>query len=309
MSPRVAVIVPTHDRPDCLRRLVEALIAQSHRPAQILIVNDAEMPIDEGLLSDARAVGIEPREIRLSTPSSAASRNAGLAEAEGDIMLCLDDDMIPETDFIETLCGWYEADTDGRVDGIGVPYAESGVGLRWRAWQYVATLLGRVKWGPRTVRARYVPLSRGLAAQLQPARMLPGGAMSMRSRVARVARFDETFGGYAFGEDRELSYRLTQRYALFIARRLRIRHDPPETGRGDWRERGRAYVRNMVHVARRATEGGAGTWALLGYDLFGTFLQHALWPGRGGNRRFAAGMLGEGFEMLRRKLGDAICGY
>lgn len=308
---KVSIVIPTHDRPVSLGRLLGRLLVQTYRPGEVLVVSDGRDPLDETALEPLRRAGIVCDVLRRTEPSSAASRNAGLDRARGEIVLCLDDDMLPDEDFLERLVELYRRDTAHAVDAIGVPYRKDSDDWRWRAWRLFIAAAGRLRWGPRRVASRYVALRPALRSELEPAGMLPGGSLSLRGSVARAERFDERLGSYAFAEDREFSFRVGQRRALFRARRLAIDHDPPETGRGDWRHRGRTYVVNMLHVARHATEGGPGTWMLFLLDIAGTLLQFLLWGLLLRKRsclHFFAGMLSAIRCELAGSAGRALCG-
>jgi glycosyltransferase involved in cell wall biosynthesis len=288
----VSVVIPTRGRVACLERLLRVLTEQTRRPEQVCIVCDDDGSVDVSALESA---GMTATVLRSGGRGSAAARNVGLKNSDGDIIFCLDDDVIPPADFIERLAALYVADTAGVVDGIGATYCETRAGWRWRLWTTLADASGQGRWGPRVRAARYEPLSPELAGGLVPADMLPGGAISLRRAVAEWARFDERLGGYAFGEDREFVYRIGRRARLFRAVGARVIHDPPDSGRGDWEQRGRHYVTNLLHVARCGTEGGAGLWMLVVLDLLAATGQHLLWAAvtvRKHNAQFAAGAVG-----------------
>jgi glycosyltransferase involved in cell wall biosynthesis len=301
----ISIVIPTHDRPACLGRLIEALPAQTTRPAEVIVVTADAAPIEDELLQPLRAAGVSTRAIPIDSASSAAGRNTGLAAAKGDVVLCLDDDMIPNPNLLTELLELYATDRDGLVAGIGVPYDEANHTGNWRWWELAFRLLGRVRWRPRRIAARYVRLPGALARELIPAEMIPGGAMSFRRDVARIARFDETFQGYAFGEDRELSYRIGRDHALFLTRRLRITHAPVEGGRGDWRTRGRVYVDNVLRIVKTSVDDGAGTRLLVAVDFIGAFVQHLAWAlvtRKRHNFNFAMGLAGALWLRVKEKL-------
>jgi len=308
----ISLVIPTHDRPECLARLTEALLAQSRPAKEWIVVNDGATPLDTALLARAEAAGANVRRIRCDRASSAGSRNAGLAAATGDIVLCLDDDMLPDPNLLADLAELYERDTCGVVAGIGLPYEEAAERtVSGRVWKVMFVLLGRVRWRPRRAAARYARLSPALAAELTPATMLPGGAMSLRGEIARVVRFDESFGGYAFGEDRELSYRLGRDWPLFLTRRRRVIHAPSQSGRGDWRQRGRIYAENVLHIVRTSLDAGAGDWLLVGIDFTGAIVQHALWSVATRKRdhlNFAVGLTGALLRHTGWAIGRMLCG-
>lgn len=91
--PLVSVVLPTHDRPERLRRALASVLAQSYRALQVLVVDDAsERPVDDVV----EAVGGQDRRVqlvRLPTPcGAAAARNRALSRASGDLVAFLDDD-------------------------------------------------------------------------------------------------------------------------------------------------------------------------------------------------------------------------
>jgi hypothetical protein len=135
--------------------------------------------------------------------------------------------------------------------------------------------------------------------------------LSLRADVARAFRFDEMLSGYAWGEDRELTFRIAPVRALYRAPGLVILHYREPGGRGNWRARGRAYIANTLHILRGAG-GGAGTAMLVAWDIVGTFLQYAAWappsPTRRGKIEFVNGMAAELLHAARRAVGRLLCG-
>jgi len=296
MTGTVSVVIPTHDRPDQLQRLIDCLCRQRRIPDQLVIVNDGETETDMAILEQVSAAGVEAFEIRRNEPSSAASRNAGLSAANGDIVICLDDDMVPDEGFIADLLDLYNRDVERIVSGIGVPYLEENDGWKYRLWETFSLFTGRMRFRPRIRAANYIRPGPGLAGLLEPAVMLSGGSLSLRGEVAERCRFDETMGRYSFGEDREFSYRVGRTEPLYAARKMRIKHCPGPGGRGRWFDRGRVYVRNMLHVVRTGVEPGVGTGMMVAMDFAGAFFQHLLWgilTAGLHNVLFAAGMAGE----------------
>jgi glycosyltransferase involved in cell wall biosynthesis len=93
-SPSVAVVLPTHDRPELLRRAIGAIVDQDY-PGQIdvIVVFDRAQP-DETLVesSDARTVRVTAN---ARTPGLPGGRNTGIALTEGAefVAFCDDDDM------------------------------------------------------------------------------------------------------------------------------------------------------------------------------------------------------------------------
>jgi glycosyltransferase involved in cell wall biosynthesis len=312
MALTISVIVPTHDRPESLTKAVESILAQTRRPDELIVVNDGTREAPDEIERRAAAAEVPFCCIRRQGASSSASRNAGLAAARGDVAALIDDDMVLAADYLNRLAALYEADSAGVVAGIGALYTlPSPPPVAQRVWDAIAAALAENRWATRRCAARYVPLPPGLRGRLVPARRLAGGAISLRRRVYAACRFTEAFGGYSLGEDTEFSFRVGRTEALFIAPELVTRHEMPAGGRPDPHFRGRMYAANMLYIARRGVDGGAGTWLLLYYHLVCMALLAAAWGAlslRGRNLRLAKGIAG---ELLRDGLSavrSLLCG-
>lgn len=311
MAMRVSVIIPTHDRPKPLKRVIESLAEQSLRPDDLIIVNDGQSEIETELVAIVAQAGIEFQIIRRREPSSACSRNAGMEEVQGDIVVFLDDDMILDQDLLEKLVDIYRRDASGVVAGITLRYRDDPDTWQLRFWEVIAAMLGRMRWAPRRQVCRYARLGPDLAGRVEPTARMSSGAMSLRGDVARHARFDEEMKGYAFGEDRDFSYRLGQTFALFRTREVWILHASEPGGRGAMFQRGRTYVDNSLRIASRSVEGGAGTFFLIGYDFAGAILQYTLWGlvrFKKGNIAYAFGIASALCNHAWIKIKESICG-
>jgi len=310
MGVTVSVILSTHDRPESLCRAVEALAAQTRPPEELILVNDGREDVPRDIPEIARAVGVECRLLRQRVASLPASRNRGAAAAAGSVLLFADDDVLFPPDYLARLAELYEADAAGRVGVIGgvlIPPTEK---LPRRLFRLLMRAFADGRWGAGPGAAPYVELPAALRGRLRPAACLCGGAISMRRRVAEAHRFEERFGGYALGEDLEFCCRVSRIEPMFLAPRLRARHEQPAGGRPDFRGRARDYVSNMAFIAANSTRGGAGTWLLLAWNFFGLAALNAAYGIAGrktGPLVFAAELLrGAGRECLRR-LGRTIC--
>jgi len=312
MSLSASVVICTHDRPAHLRRSADSVLAQTRRPIELVVVNDGADETDADLARQAAEAGVRFVGVRRHRPSLPASRNRGMDAATGDVVLLLDDDMILPPGFLAALLSLYEADAAGQAAGIGavaVPTAPRRIGQR--VWDVAAGVLGQGRWHPRRCAARSVRLSAGLRGRLTPARRLTGGTISLRRAVAKEERFDEGLPGYALGEDREFTYRVGQRRALFCCPGLRVAHETASPARPDMPGLGRMYVLNTLRIVARSTGGGAGAGLLAGYELAGTALLHGVWlvlRNRRAHAGFLAGMARGLVEAARNVLGEMLCG-
>jgi len=306
----ISVIIPTHNRPESLARTVESLLVQDRRPDQIVIVNDGHVdPLDSlGESITSAGVAYEYCEFRSDRPSASASRNRGMELATGQVLVMIDDDVIPPPDCLRRLAAMYDLDSRGVVAAIGArpipPEPENRFGRS--LWDFLAKILGEVRWAPRLCAARYTVLPRGLGRKLTAGKPLSGCLMSMRADVSVDFRFDaEFFGGYTLGEDRDLGFRIAVDRAVFLAEDLTVLHDPHPGGRPDRMRMGRMLVSSTLHTARGCGDSGAGTAMLLGYELAGTCLLHAAWGLarlRRSNLLYAAGIAREVLGRLAKRI-------
>jgi len=95
MRPKISVVIPTHDRPGPLGRLLGSLARQTFRPSEVLVVDDASAQrgeVDAVLKAYARKVP-RLRLLRNDSPQGAPfSRNRGIRAAVGPWIALSDDD-------------------------------------------------------------------------------------------------------------------------------------------------------------------------------------------------------------------------
>ncbi len=98
--PSVSVIVPIYNQADTLPTTLPALLGQDH-PAEVLLVDDGSTDATGDVLRDLTAGYDAVRILSHGTNRGrAAARNTGIAEATGEVLLFLDGDMRPASDFV-----------------------------------------------------------------------------------------------------------------------------------------------------------------------------------------------------------------
>ena len=151
MSERVevSVVIPTHNRPELLRKAVDGALSQGLAPDryEVIVVDNASdrdtRTAVEPWLGDGRVRYLLEPSVGLSH-----ARNAGWRAAQGSIVAFLDDDAIPAADWLERIIEAFEsrAPAPGCVGGRVLPIWESPR----PSWIHDALLTGLtvIDWGP-----------------------------------------------------------------------------------------------------------------------------------------------------------------
>jgi GT2 family glycosyltransferase len=120
----VSVAVPTHHRPELLRRALESLLAQTypHRLMEIIVVasqNDAAFGIVEAMRAQTDialtcvSIPNDPTRGR----SASAKRNYGAQQAKGEWLALIDDDCIADPGWIAGASPMFDDPTAGAIEG------------------------------------------------------------------------------------------------------------------------------------------------------------------------------------------------
>jgi GT2 family glycosyltransferase len=99
--PSISVAIPTYRRENILLDTIDYLLRLDPAAAEILVIDQTETPSSNtadalGALENAGSI----RWLRLAEPSITHAMNVGLIEAQHDVVLFLDDDVIPGPDLI-----------------------------------------------------------------------------------------------------------------------------------------------------------------------------------------------------------------
>jgi GT2 family glycosyltransferase len=220
----VSAVLPTKNRAVLLAETVRALLAQTVVPEEIVIV-------DQSATDDGRArvralvAGATPRPglVHLRDPGingAAAARNVGLELARGDVVLFVDDDVVPAPDVIERLLGHY-AGTPA-LAGVA-PVITNYPPPPWITRLAIAVF----RRGPfRDERQPVYWHWRAHAGALVPVRMFTGAMMSFRRSALDGLRFDARYRAASVGEDIDLCWSVAARGGrLAIATDAHIVHN------------------------------------------------------------------------------------
>lgn len=194
----LTVVIPTHDRCDILEKTLRAFERQSALDGihEVLVVDDGstdDTPAAVALIS--RASRLHIRYLRQVRAGLGAARNHGLREATTDIILFIDDDVIPRANLAAEHLAWHRMHGDPSVAVMGTV-----------VWSSALHPTPFMQWfGRRGPLLNYAGLRSGAEVELNRSCF---GNTSVKARFLRQhGIFDEDIRTYGF-EDTELAFRL-----------------------------------------------------------------------------------------------------
>lgn len=233
-APRLALVVASSNRPDCLAAFAERLPLQTRTPDRVIfsVATPADLPrrLPSGI------------EVVTGVPGLAAQRNRALEllRDDAEIVVFFDDDFVPSCYGLEGIQRMFLAHVDvvgvtGRVlaDGVtsaGIPLSE--------AERLVDAADDS---GPGDLRIR---------ADLDG---LYGCNMAFRASAIGSARFDERLPLYGWQEDVDFSARLLPHGRLVLSHAFGGVHCGVKTGRSPGLRLGYSQVANPVYLARKGS--------------------------------------------------------
>lgn len=101
----ISVIIPTHLRPNLLKEAIESILAQAHRPDEIIVVDDANDELTREVVQVAGRQSSVPIIYVWNdkAPGACGSRNCGAFRSTGSLIAFLDDDDLWHPEFLSEL--------------------------------------------------------------------------------------------------------------------------------------------------------------------------------------------------------------
>jgi glycosyltransferase involved in cell wall biosynthesis len=214
MKADATVVVPTGDRPATLRRVVGARASQRTdqiSPELVLVLNGTPAATRAEIERLAAAHPWPVQIVERPAASVAAARNAGIAAARSELLVLINDDIVPQGN------GWL----------AGHVAAHRGAGTERLA------VLGPVVWAPELGETRamrwmaaggHMNNYAGLEDGSNPGAFYASNLSIARSLIDEAGGFDERLGGYGW-EEYDLSLRLHDRgLRVRLVRELVVGH-------------------------------------------------------------------------------------
>ncbi len=247
---KLAFIIPTRNRPECLSELMVSMKNQKDLISQIIVVDGSDEPLGESFF-DPYPFNIDY--LYVNPPSLTRQKNAGIRKLNEDISIAgiLDDDIVFYEDTLEKLLDFWETCGDDVLGSAMNIVNTPAVGT-------VRKILSTIFY--MDVNKRGKVLKSGFCSDLFPpeknisVEWLCGGATVWRSEILRRNSYDESLAGWAYYEDAVFSYSLSKKGRLFVIRDSKVDHNPPGFSMGKNPSLGRMLVINRYHFVRHYPE-------------------------------------------------------
>ena len=199
-QPVVSVVIPTYNRRERLGGTLAGLAAQRNADGmfEVIVVSDGSTDGTNEFLTSG-ALPLEVVALTQRNAGPAAARNRGVGAARGELVVFLDDDVVPNEDLVAAHLRHHDGPSDDRVV-IGPMRTPSGFPLS--AW---------VQWEQDMLYKQYDAMDRG-EYEATARQFYTGNASVARRHLEAVGGFDVAFRR---AEDVELAYRLAGRGLQF----------------------------------------------------------------------------------------------
>ena len=182
MNKPVSVIINTYDRAFCIGNTLDALLQLDYDNFEVIVVNGPSKD------KTAEVLDLYSENIRIENcpeKNLSISRNIGVCAAAGEIVVFIDDDGIPEPEWLNRLLTAYE---DPNVGGAG-GFAFDDSGYKYQTQYVVSDRIGRSE--------VYSEFPKAELLNFPHSRRFPGvigvNSSFRRDRLIEVGGFDEFF--------------------------------------------------------------------------------------------------------------------
>lgn len=191
----VSIVIPTRNRENLLCDTIGYLFNQSYKNIEIIIIDQADSH-SQATICFLNKVKDKIRYFHVREKGLPNARNVGINKAKGDIILFLDDDIIPDNDLVLYHLEAYEVDK--KIEGVGGKVTgNEDYDIPKNVNKYCGVRLsGRVYMNRAALISMY-------------SRSLPGGNMSFKKEIfEKVGHFDKNYIGNALLEETDFCYRV-----------------------------------------------------------------------------------------------------
>ena len=224
--PKISVIIPTYNRPNDLKEVLNCLQSQTIKPYEVIIVDDSDNDETQKLIEKFRET-FEKDNIKLKyikntkKKSLTVARNVGIENTskETEFVLFLDDDVILPRDYlekiIEILCEDSEIVMVSAIDKIGYDLIKRDINNPSKKWIKIFENVFNAFKTTSFILMTYITLARSeeIGVTEIPVKYVSGCNFLIKKDVLEKydLKFDENLSKYSYREDILFSSNVTRK--------------------------------------------------------------------------------------------------
>ena len=213
INPFVSVVVPTFNRAGILEKTISFLLEQTYPDYEIIIIDQSSCPDTKKFEKKSDII----KYIHIKEKGLPNARNVGIKKSKGDIILFLDDDIIPDNDLIFHHVHGYRNEKAGCVAGRVIE--EPDVLTNTNITGSKVTLSGRFLRNFRSTSRQYIYAALGANMSF------------LKEAIDKTGFFDTRFIGSSVLEESDYCYRLRKSgYIILYEPEALVKHLRMQTG-------------------------------------------------------------------------------
>jgi GT2 family glycosyltransferase len=242
-------MLPTCNRAKLAAQFLRSVERQTALPYEIIVVDQSDDWSTRDVFDRWDVCGniIRKKYIHREIKSLILARHVGLdACADTDLVVFFDDDITLDSLFCEEIIKVFEQDPDGKfAGGMGTV---KGWGFQPKPFQAFFLM-------PHEGNGRFLPSGSPTFVHWKndfcETEFVSGGCTFWRREIIQKYRFDEHLGGYGYGDDVDISYRVSRDYKLFFQPKSVCYQEANPPGRVLKKKYRSDWVKNMYYLARK----------------------------------------------------------
>jgi GT2 family glycosyltransferase len=272
-----SVIICTLEWRETLNDCLHSLLKQRPWAKEIVLVHGGQNvhDIETRLRLILSSSSIQPIVVE-SNPGLVRQREAGIEVVTGDIVFFFDDDVVLSDNYIQEVMAVYQGDQAGEVGGV------QGTATQQPATRPLVSVVQRIflmstfSGNGRLQRSGY-PAFLGQCRRPTEVQVFSGCMMSFRREVLSEFRFDDALSEFWYGDDIDISFRISKRYKLIqVPGATLVHRSSPYEGARRYNLAKRKRV-NRLYLFKKHLHPGpfewiCYAWAELGELLYGLAL-------------------------------------
>ena len=243
----LAIILATLNRPIHLKKCIDSILEQKiDIPLHLVIVDQSSDDLTKNFISDCKKniSSVQWTYFYQKEKSLTLARNNGIRSAQNDSYICfLDDDLTLYPDFLQSLVTHLKSDE----------YA-GGMGT-FDYFPYRFELFRKIFLMPHLGDGKFLingmPTFPHWKSDFSNVEFLSGGITVYKRDVLLKNLFDEKMFGYGYGDDVDVSYRVSRGHKLFYEPKAKVHHDDYSSGRDPGFIHRKNWIQNMFYLLKK----------------------------------------------------------